>query len=114
METQYWREISKMVETPAAVGQVQENGSNITTPPFFKINIDDSTHVRNLQKISKMEEKFDIGYDSDGEIVFFVSVEEVEGDQMFDKAEMQEKYKEEVGHEDQPHKPEQQNNQPNK
>ena len=108
-ETQDRREIAEMAETPAAVAHIQENLSKISTPPFREINLDDSPHVRNLQEISKMEGKFDMGYDSDGESGPFVNVEDVEGEQMFDEEEMKEMDEEEACNEEQP---QQQTNQP--
>ena len=44
-----------------------------------------SPHQRNLGKLSQMEDKFNEGYDSDGEAGPFCSIEDIEGPQDFDE-----------------------------
>ena len=47
-----------------------------------------------------MEENFDKGYDSDGECGPFITMEDVEGEQIFDEPELGERASDELGTED--------------
>ena len=44
-----------------------------------------SPRLRSIANISNLEEFFDAGYDSDGELMPFSNLEEVEGVQIFDE-----------------------------
>ena len=54
------------------------------TAPVSHINIETSLQLRSLQQIRWLEENFDKGYDSDGECGPFMTMEDVEGEQIFD------------------------------
>ena len=53
--------------------------------PPKEITADLSPQVRDLSSIGAMEEKFELGYDSDGQNGPFVDMEEIEGVQIFDE-----------------------------
>ena len=55
-----------------------------TVGPPKEIETVASPQVCDLTSISRMEDKFEIGYDSDGELGPFANMEDIEGEQMFE------------------------------
>lgn len=55
------------------------------SPPVASISLQMSPRLRSIANISDLEQFFDAGYDSDGELGPFSNLEEVEGVQMFDE-----------------------------
>ena len=74
-----------MAETATAMTEVEESQSKISTPPFRELVTEESPRLRNLANLCKLEDNFDFGYDSDGELGPFFDMEDVEGVQMFDE-----------------------------
>ena len=58
--------------------------------PPKEISTSQSPQVRDLSSIAMMEEKFEMGYDSDGEAGPFVDMEEIEGEQIFEEEAIEE------------------------
>ena len=57
-----------MAEPAAAMTEVEEGKNNILTPPFREVVTEESPRLCNLANLSKLEDTFDLGYDSDGEL----------------------------------------------
>ena len=55
------------------------------SPPVASISLEMSPRLRSIANISNLEQFFDAGYDSDGELGPFSNLEEVEGVQIFDE-----------------------------
>ena len=87
------RETDAMVQPMAAQSEVKDVHTSIATPPFHEIVTHKSPCIRNLMMINKLEDKFDEGYDSDGECGPFFNLEDVEGLQIYEEEEMMEKDK---------------------
>ena len=79
MDDDYVEDSSKMAE----------NGSAAAVPVSY-VEVSKSPHIRNLRQIEALEEKFDKGYDSDGEAGPFIRMEDAEGVQIFDENELPE------------------------
>ena len=61
------RKTGAMAQPPAAPSEVEDDHNSILTPPFREIVTHESPCIRNLMMLNKLEDKFDEGYDSDGE-----------------------------------------------
>ena len=55
-----------------------------TVGPPDEIETHPSPQVRDLTSMSRMEDKFEVGYDSDGKLGPFTDMENIEGQQIFD------------------------------
>ena len=71
-----------------------------TTAPLTHIDISKSPRARNLRHIHAIEGTFADGYDSDGESGPFVRMDEVEGEQIFEEIELEEKSPENMANKD--------------
>ena len=67
------------------------------TAPVSHINVETSPQLRSLRQIRRLEENFDKCYDSDGECGPFMTMEDVEDEQIFDEPELGERASENWG-----------------
>ena len=58
------------------------------TAPVSYINVETSPRIRSLRQIRRLEDNFDKGYDSDGECGPFMTMKDVESEQIFDEPEL--------------------------
>ena len=70
------------------------------TAPVSHINVETSPRLRSLRQIRLLKENFDKGYDSDGECGPFMTMEDVEGEHIFDEPELGERASDELGTKD--------------
>ena len=79
-------------DAPEVAEMAPEDGSSTRlTAPVTHVDITQSPRASNLRNIQKLEESFSLGYDSDGELGPFTNMEEVEGEQIFEELEMDER-----------------------
>jgi len=71
-------EMAKIAETSSKDPVTPSKG----TAPISHINAEASPRLRSLRQIRQLEENFDNGYDSDGECGPFITMKDVEGDQI--------------------------------
>ena len=89
-------EMAEMVVTSSKYPATTSKG----TAPVSHIDVETSPRLRSLQQIRRLEENFDKGYDSDGECGPFITMQDVEGEQIFDESELGERASEKLGTKD--------------